>query len=290
MAANEPTTPLLAVNLPEGTSAPNGSRVLRMEIPIFDQTVCVRAHIADVPARLADLMPLARWLDERIVQSTIEQTSEKGWNVSCSMGCCACCSYLIPLSLPEVFSLWDELLAMDEQRRLQLGERFTESTRRLFSQPFAPADIDGDGHANIVHQMGQWYAELELPCPLLENALCSEYEIRPLACREYMVISSPEHCQGRSPHPATRIDLPVSIAESCMELTATMEGREPEGIIMTSMLAWLGDNLDRHEATFPALELFRTFLQIVQRRVRTDLHLPSPGNEAPIGNASSGAA
>ncbi|MFP4435578.1 MAG: hypothetical protein ACOCVI_03750 [Planctomycetota bacterium] len=289
MAAIESTSPLLAVNLPEGTSAPDGSRVMRMEIPIFDQTVCVRAHIADVPARLADLMPLARWLDEQIIQSAIDQTRAKGWNVSCSMGCCACCSYLIPLSLPEVFNLWDELLAMDDRRRLQLGERFTESTHRLLSRPFTPDTTRGDGDGSVVDQMGRWYAELELPCPLLENALCSEYDIRPLACREYMVISPPEHCQGRSPHRATRIDLPVSIAESCMELAASMEGGEPEGIILTSMLAWLGDNLHRHEATFPALEMFRTFLQIVQRRVRTDLRLPSLG-EAAATAASWGAA
>jgi Fe-S-cluster containining protein len=271
METNQSVSPLLAVDLPEGDRAPEGSRVLRVDIPIFEKTVAARVHVADVEARLADIMPLARWLDAQIIDSAIVQMRTKGWEASCTAGCCACCYYLIPLSLPEAFCLWDELLGRPEARRAELGDRLTAATQKLLSEPFMPSS---DATGEMADQMGAWYASLELPCPLLENALCSEYDIRPLACREYMVISPPEHCDGRSSQKATRIDLPVSIAESCMELAATMEGREPEGVILTSMLAWLGDNLHRHEQTFPAIELFSTFLQIVGRRVRTDLRLP----------------
>jgi Fe-S-cluster containining protein len=288
MERNQSASPLLAVNLPEDESAPVGSRVLRSEVPVFDETVSVRVHVADVSARLADLMPLARWLDERIIDSAVRQARTKGWDISCSAGCCACCSYLIPLSLPEAFCLWDNLLAMSGERRELLGERFTTTAQRLLRKPFQPSPCQSE-HA-AVEEIGQWYAELEIPCPLLENALCSEYDIRPLACREYMVISPPEHCEGRSPHTATRVDLPVSVAESCMELAATMEGSEPEGIILASLLAWLGDNLPRHEQTYPAIEMFRTFLQIISRRVRTDLHLPDRDDANNASDASAGAA
>ena len=50
------------------------------------------------------------------------------------------------------------------------------------------------------HALGLKYFALGIPCPFLEEERCTIHEIRPLRCREYLVVSPAEHCA----HPATK--------------------------------------------------------------------------------------
>ena len=53
------------------------------------------------------------------------------------------------------------------------------------------------------------YYALRIPCPYLENEMCSIYEARPSACRELLVTSPAELCQDMVQNPVT--PLPVSM-------------------------------------------------------------------------------
>jgi Fe-S-cluster containining protein len=267
------TVRVFAVSLPQGDARPaTGSRLLRIQLPVFDRMLDERVCVADVPARLADMVPLARHLAERILASAVAQLHERGLQLSCRKHCDACCYYLVPVSAPEAFALWESMLSLPDPSRERIAGRFEQAARNVLATPFtAPADEQAE---ELLKTVADWYTALEQPCPLLKQHVCELHTERPVVCREYNVVSEASLCDGNRPGVATRLELPVSLAECLMELAAHMEGSEPEGVILSTLLAWLPENLDRHHRTYPAIELAQTLLEIVRRRCRTDLHLP----------------
>ncbi|MFP4053244.1 MAG: YkgJ family cysteine cluster protein [Phycisphaerae bacterium] len=266
------TVRVFAVDLPpEGTRPADGSRLLRIQLPVFDRVLDERVRVADVPARLADMVPLARHLAERILASAVTQLRQRGLTLSCRKGCDACCHYLVPISPPEAFHLWEDLLALQGQHRRRIAESFEKAARNVLSARFTAR---ADDQTELLREVAQWYTSLDQPCPLLNQHGCELHSERPVVCREYNVVSNPALCDGHNPGVATRLELPVSLAECLMELTARVEGREPEGVILSTLLAWLPENLQRHHRTYPAIELAETMLEIVRLRCRTDLDLP----------------
>jgi hypothetical protein len=92
--------------------------------------------------------------------------------------------------------------------------------------------------------------------------------LRPVVCREYYVTSAPNTCQPDSDQTADVLPNPLSVAECLMQLAAEVEDAEPDGIIMTTVLAWLPSNMHRHQQTWPAPELYARLVDILQDRAQ----------------------
>ncbi len=90
--------------------------------------------------------------------------SENG--VACRPGCAHCCYQAVGVSPPEVLAIHEHLLA-------------TRSSEALaaFDRRLREADEKTRG-MSLTERLSP-----ELPCPFLEEAACSIYEVRPLACR-----------------------------------------------------------------------------------------------------------
>lgn len=171
----------------------------------------------DVPTGLIPItaiVPVARRLGDEAAQLEIQHATEAGRAISCRIGCAACCRMLVPLSAPEAFALRDYVEQLPTDQRTLLLNRLSDTKDRIkraglwdrlndvaeASNPITDEELD---------PINRSYYALRMPCPYLENELCSIYEARPAACRELLVTSPAELCQDLVQNPVT--PLPVSM-------------------------------------------------------------------------------
>ena len=147
------------------------------------------------PTRVDAILPMAQALADNLIALTLNVVEAEGRTVSCRAGCGACCRQLVPLAEAEARRIRDLVEAMPEPRRSQVRSRFAEALRRFAEagllETIRQTDIlDEERH----RQVGLDYFRQHIACPFLEDESCSIHPDRPIACREYLVTSPPEHC------------------------------------------------------------------------------------------------
>lgn len=244
--------------------------IVEVTLPTTDAPETVLVHAPDGPARLSDIVPLARALADRIIASARGRLERDGTPVPCRVGCDACCRYLVPISVPEAFRLREEVFALPASERHEVIEHFISASQQVLNA--APPDV-GDyahspgrfGEGDRLGRIAHWYTSLGVGCPLLHEAACSVYPQRPLVCREYLVTCSPAECRRPEAAGACSVRLPASVAESLAQLAAEVEGTDPEAVILPLALLWTQENRDRGERTWPAGELVSRLGDILAR-------------------------
>ncbi|HSL57653.1 MAG TPA: YkgJ family cysteine cluster protein [Acidimicrobiales bacterium] len=115
--------------------------------------------------------------------------------VSCTAGCSACCSQAVPVTAAEVRSAVAAIARLPEERRAEIARRAAAVTATLADAGISPTTFRdaGDDPAARRAVAGAYFAQ-DQPCPLLHDGVCSIRADRPLACREYLVVSDPAHC------------------------------------------------------------------------------------------------
>ena len=256
-----------ALSILNGTYSTVPSQVvIRGTLYVFGDPLRVSLPVRDGPGRLADLVPIARRLSDALAERCIAHARRRGTPVPCKKGCCACCRYLVPLSAPEAFRLWDEIQLLPTSRREDVLRSFASSAERIRQRPppiasAAAAHADGEGLGNSI---GQWYAQLGLDCPLLADRICRFYPRRPLACRNYFVVSAPEHCRGAASALREHLQTPFSLVQALCRLTAEIEHTGPQAVLLPLVPAWVMTHLPRARRTWPMPELTERLLGIVQ--------------------------
>jgi len=87
------------------------------------------------------------------------------------------------------------------------------------------------------------YYALRIPCPYLENEMCSIYEARPAACRELLVTSPAELCQDLLQNPVTPLPVSMRIGSILGLIWGTLTSSPPRLIPLPMALEWA----ERHE-------------------------------------------
>lgn len=244
---------------PQQPTAP-GCAKLDVAIPIPGGTLETSLHVADTAATLVDIVPVARQMGARLASARLESLRANGSQVSCRKGCAACCRYLVPLSVPEAFALWDEIHSLPEPQHERVMVPYLHMARAILNAVPAMQDsLAGE----FVEAISRWYGPMDLDCPFLAGELCSIYQQRPIACREYMITGDASRCSGEGPGHAEVVPLPVSVAEALMELAAEVEGTEPQALLLPLALLWAHDHPDRARRTWPARELAERLVTIL---------------------------
>ena len=218
-----------------------------LNTPVGRLTTAIDVPTGFIP--ITAIVPVARRLGEEAAQLEIQHATEAGQAISCRIGCAACCRMLVPLSAPEAFALRDYVEQLPTDRRTLLLNRLGDTKDRIkraglwdqlndaseASNPIADEELD---------PINRSYYALRMPCPYLENELCSIYEARPAACRELLVTSPAELCQDLVQNPVT--PLPVSMRMSSILGLAwgTLTDSPPRLIPLPMALEWA----ERHEA------------------------------------------
>ena len=252
----------------EGTSSRSGGRAtLRFELDIAGERFDFGVHAVRGQVRLSDIVPLARALSERLCRATLQKLHAEDGDVPCRRGCGACCSYLVPLSVAEVFRLREDISALPtDKSKAILNACLSAAGRILEERPDSPAAFEPcqTNAARQNERMSKWYAGLRLPCPFLSDEACTCYETRPLACREHFVTSPAALCvAGATPEPSV-VPMPLSVLECMGKLCAELEQREVEAVILPLALPWALKNHERSGRTWPTGMIVERFIEILK--------------------------
>lgn len=227
----------------------------------------------DVPTGfipIASIIPLTRRLGEEAAQLEVQRATETGQTISCRIGCAACCRMLVPLSAPEAFALRDYVRQLPVDRQTLLLSRLSDTKDRLireglWSQLNDTAEASTMAQDEELESINRSYYALRVPCPYLENDLCSIYETRPAACRELLVTSPAELCQDQVQNPVT--PLPVSMRMSSILGLAwgTLTDSPPRLIPLPIALEWAERHEEESQRTWPGSALLDQVLDQMWR-------------------------
>jgi len=217
----------------------------------------------DVPTGLIPItaiVPVTRRLGDEAAELEVLQATEAGQTISCRKGCAACCRMLVPLSAPETFALREYVEQLPADRRTHLLNRLSDTKDRLkraglwdrlndvaeASKPVADEELD---------PINRDYYALRIPCPYLENELCSIYESRPAACRELLVTSPAELCQDLLQNPVTPLPVSMRMSSILGLLWGALTSSPPRLIPLPIALEWAERHEKESRRTWPGSSL-----------------------------------
>ncbi|OQA02503.1 MAG: hypothetical protein BWY69_01056 [Planctomycetes bacterium ADurb.Bin401] len=255
----------------ESSGKPYRGEIVRFETKIFGKTLDFSINVTGQEATLSDIVPAARKISDKIICAIMQGLNEDGINVPCRKGCCSCCSSLIPMPIPEVFRMREELLSMPNKSSNRILRRSINSAVRILKKTNRSEylkDFSKPGK-NSLNDLNKWYGELHEVCPLLSGGVCMLYEQRPIACREHIVTGTAEMCRQDKLSKPNVVPVRVSMVETLGEMASQIEGTEVEAIILPFTQAWVQDNLWRAERKWPAMEMVGIFTDILKRKANT---------------------
>jgi len=245
---------------------------LKLHIRMFDGAHEISGRFPTGPAKVLEMLPLARGISEGITAVAIGRALSQGGNVSCRAGCGACCSQLVPIAPAEAVRLTEVVEAMPEGRGKAVRKRFELSVRRMRaaglvdrSAPPCRAALRASPRAgkSLWEDASRRYFDARIPCPFLEEASCSVYPERPMVCREYNVTTPPSMCATMSPDART-IPRLVRMSEVMTEFTNKLLGREDFNIPLTLSLDWAQANREAFEHEGDGKELTMELVRCIQ--------------------------
>jgi Fe-S-cluster containining protein len=227
----------------------------------------------DVPTGfipITAIVPVTRRLGEEAAQLEVQQAIEAGQTISCQMGCAACCRMLVPLSAPEAFALREYVEQLPTERRTHLFNRLSNTKNRLkreglwdrlndvaeATKPVPDEELD---------PINRSYYALRIPCPYLENEMCSIYEARPAACRELLVTSPAELCQDLVQNPVAPLPVSMRIGSILGLVWGTLTSSPPRLIPLPMALDWAERHEEASRRTWPGSSLLDQVLDNMWR-------------------------
>lgn len=253
------------------TQAPDFGNVA-FALKVQNATIEVRAQLPEGPVRPGVLLPILQKLSNSMTDLAVLGANRLGEQLSCREGCGACCRQAVPITPVEARAIAEWLDGRPNERQVVLRERFRQAATRLEESGIAQAVRQmGPGTSReAAHELGLRYFAMGIPCPFLEEERCTIHEIRPLRCREYLVVSPAEHCA----HPQTKqivgVKPPVLLSK-VLEQWDTNGDHQPRSLILLAMLEeWVAQHppeADRPHRTSP--ELLQEFLHAFANRAET---------------------
>lgn len=252
----------------ESGGKPYSGEIVRLGIKVFGKELDFAINVTGREAALSDIVPAARKISNKITNAIVQGLNEDDINVPCRKGCCSCCSSLIPMPVPEVFRMREELLSMPNKSSNRILRRSINSAVRILKKTNRSEylkDFSKPGKNNV-NDLNKWYGELHEVCPLLSGGVCLLYEQRPIACREHIVTGTADLCRQDKLSKPNVVSMRVSVVEALGEMAGEIEGTEVEAIMLPFAQAWVQDNLWRAERKWPAMEMVKVFTEILEHK------------------------
>ena len=199
---------------------------------------------ATVPAgrtNLTQILPVLRDIEDSLIAGIASQLNQVGHKISCKAGCGACCRQMVPISIFEAEALAAWIRTLPEASQLELAKRFDAGLRKLGAAGLIDRLVEEDAFAEgeSARQLALDYLYVRVPCPFLEDESCSIHPIRPLACREYLVTSPPEHCFDPATLKAVPVPLPLYLSRVLGRMGAEIENDARGWIPLLFLFAWM---------------------------------------------------
>jgi Fe-S-cluster containining protein len=197
-----------------------------------------------VPAgasNLVQILPLLQGLDDAFIDDAASELAAAGQPISCKQGCNHCCYHAVPISLVEAEALaeWIRTLPADQQQ--ELARRFRETILKLSAAGFMESLAQDDwlSPTEDAARRALDYLYQRIPCPFLEDGSCSIYPIRPFGCREYLVVSAPEHCFDPVTRQIKGVQLPRKFFPMLGQICAETDEKARGWIPLVFLFEWM---------------------------------------------------
>jgi len=241
---------------------------LSITTPAGPVTATVDVSTGFVP--VTQIVPLLRRLGQQAQALEQQRITATGQSISCARGCAACCRMLVPVSAPEAFALRDMVASLPEARRQVIHRTLTDTVARLeqaglLAQLRQVAETDRPIADDAMEPINRAYYALKLPCPYLENEVCSIYEDRPAACRELLVTSPADWCQDMVNKPVRALPVPLRISTILGLLWSDLTGSPPRLIPLPLALDWAERHATENRASWKARTILDKALDIIGR-------------------------
>jgi len=155
---------------------------------------------------------------------------------TCKLGCCHCCRHHIFMNIAEAHAL-----AQYVKREFSADQR---NDLRMRTQQWHEWDNSRPGRypsSNIEEQTD--LSNYDHCCPLLVNAVCIAYPVRPVVCRTHFVCSDPLFCR-----PA---NAPKSTGDAPVVLTSIVTAASPSSTGMRDYIENAGLDFSRSIMLLP---------------------------------------
>ena len=243
---------------------------LQFSLKVQNARININAQLPDGPVLPAAVLPIIQSLTSSISTLTENESTRVGRPVSCHEGCGACCRQAVPIAPVEARALAEYINAQPEERREVLRARFRAAAVLLEESGMAqelrsaaalfaadPSLFDKDR----THALGLRYFALGIPCPFLEEERCTIHAVRPLRCREYLVVSPAEHCAHPETEEVVTVKPSVLLSRTLKKWNVSGEPQPSDLIILTMLDEWLAAHpADEDHATRTVPELLQEFL------------------------------
>lgn len=225
------------------------------------------------PVHPKSMLPIFQQMTNSFVGVAVEKCEQQGYKISCKAGCGACCRQMVPIAEIEARRLAELIAALPEPRQSEIRRRFQEAAQKLEEAGLLGPLLDVDKYSDDeLKARASTYFRLGIPCPFLEEESCSIHPDRPLACREYLVTSSPEFCKDPRVDDVRGVIIPVFVSNAVMSLSEPRFTKSVPFVPMTLLLDWVESHPDRMESA-PGPEIFKKVIENLSGK-------PLPGTSA----------
>jgi len=241
---------------------------IELVLRIDAEPVRVSMPAPPIRARLDELLPAQREVDNAAIAHAIGKSEAAGKHVTCAKGCSACCrAQPVPVTPPEAYALLRLVEALPPPRRKEVEARFADRVQRLEHAGLADTllDREPDLDATQARELAHAYFRLGLLCPFLDDDACSIHPQRPFVCRQYLVTSDPALCADPFAHRADIVPMPLHAATAELHISERAYGRRQHTVPLTLALEYARRHREELERTFDAEPLLRAWLAALAR-------------------------
>ena len=239
------------------------SKRIHLVLRIDGDAVPVSTPQPPLHARLDELLPAQREIDNAAIDQAVRKTTAAGKRVTCAKGCSACCrAQPVPVTPPEAYALLRLVESLPAAQRGKVEARFKDRAQRLRAAGLADLLLDhpDDLDAERARGIAQAYFQLGLVCPFLVDDACSIHPRRPFVCRQYLVSSDPALCADPFANKVDVIPMPLRAATAALAISETAYLRPQHTVPLTLALDYARRHRGELEQRFDAEPLLRQWL------------------------------
>jgi Fe-S-cluster containining protein len=172
----------------------------------------------------------------------------------------------VPVAPIEAIELREMIQSMPEPRRSDILRRFADARKRFESTGLMQklrdtATMSREQLASLALE----YFSHGVACPFLEEESCSIHAQRPLACREFLVVSPAEFCQRPAERKIRRTELFADVSGAVRELRS--DGSAPAEPWIPLILALdFADSHPNEGIPLPGTQWADRLLEILRRQ------------------------
>lgn len=215
--------------------------------------------------RIDRVVPGVAQLSDALVATAITLTEQAGHAIQCRRGCSACCHQIIPVSPVEAFALLDAVDGMEPDRRASVEARFSAARDQIQSAGLS-SSLDDVIAERAGREVVTAYFKQQIPCPFLEDGACGIYALRPMSCRELIVISDPAYCDNADGSGVRRIPMLTEMSQVLRGLSASIWGDAPTRMPLIRAVDWAREHRDLSDTVAKGTDLFRGILTLMGRQ------------------------